>query len=94
MDGMDGWKDLGWAPMGDGMKLRAAEQHIGPLRQTVAGTLPATLLRCCSYCMTPVDDQCCRTACGPLQWTQSYPVTDGTVSPNTTCRHRTVYVPV
>jgi len=32
MDGMDGWKDLGWAPMGDGMKLRAAERHVGPLQ--------------------------------------------------------------
>jgi len=45
-DGMDGWKDreetaIGWAPLGDGMKLRAPERHIGPLRQTIAGTAPA-----------------------------------------------------
>ena len=90
-DGVGGWKDreagsIGWPLWADGRKLGAAERHIGPLRQTIAGALPATPPRVLQLLYDiggagKSGDQCCWTACGPLQCRQSSQLPTGLSQP-------------
>jgi len=66
---MDGWKDregggIGWAPLGDGMKLRTEERHIGIApgdrrRRTILDScrIHPPHLGLCSCCATPVEQE-------------------------------------